>query len=245
MAASMSLNGKVALVTGGSKGIGRSIVLGLAKLGASIAINFSSDASAADALVEEIGSDRALAIKADAGNVQDIESMVAKTVEKFQKIDILIPNAGLLLMKDLAGTTEEDFDRLMAVNVKGPYFLAQKAAPHIPDGGRIILVSTSLCGANTVTPNYLLYVTSKGAIEQMVRLLSKDLARRKICVNAIAPGPTATDLFLKGKSEQIIKGIASANPQNRLGEPDEVASAFLYLAGEGGQWVSGQTLRVK
>ena len=111
-------------------------------------------------------------------------------------------------------------------------------------GSHIIFVSTSLCTATTVTPNYLLYNTTKGAIEQMVRVMSKDLARKGICVNAIAPGPTSTDLFLEGKSEQVLKMLAGASPMNRIGQPDEIADAFAFLASSDSRWVTGQTIRV-
>jgi 3-oxoacyl-[acyl-carrier protein] reductase len=108
----------------------------------------------------------------------------------------------------------------------------------------VILLSTSLCHASTVTPNYLLYNSTKGAIEQMTKVLSKDLARKGISVNCVAPGPTGTDLFLRGKPEQLLKTIASLNPHNRIGEPDEIADAIVFLSGEGSRWISGQILAV-
>ena len=111
-------------------------------------------------------------------------------------------------------------------------------------GSHVILLSTTLCAASTVTPNYLLYLTTKGAIEQMTRVLSKDLARKQISVNAVAPGPTGTELFLKGKSEQMIKGIGSMNPHGRLGEPEEIAEVIVFLSGSASQWVTGQIIRV-
>ena len=123
---SNTFQGKVALITGGSKGIGKATALALAKEGASVAINYSSDENAAEELVKEIGSEKSLAIKGDAGLIRDIEKMVHQTVEKFGKIDILIPNAGIMHMRDLAGTTEEEFDTAYRINVKGPFFLAQK-----------------------------------------------------------------------------------------------------------------------
>lgn len=147
-------------------------------------------------------------------------------------------------MKDVAGTTEEDFDRTFNLNVKGPYFTVQKAAPHMKEGSHIILLSTTLCAATTVTPNYTLYCSTKGSIEQMTRLFSKDLARKGISVNAIAPGPTGTDLFMKGKSEQVLNMIASANPHNRIGQPEEVTDAVSFLSGDGSRWVTGRILRV-
>ncbi len=165
-------------------------------------------------------------------------------------------------MKDVESTTEEDFDAIYRLNVKGPYFLVQvcqfdsnlcasptdvqcqKAAPHLKPGSKIILLSTSLCHASTVTPNYLLYCSTKGAIEQMTKVLSKDLARKGISVNAVAPGPTGTELFYKGKSEQVLKTIASFSPHNRIGTPEEIAEAMVFLSSEGSSWISGQILGV-
>jgi 3-oxoacyl-[acyl-carrier protein] reductase len=244
MASTTPLAGKVALITGASKGIGAATALELASLGAKVAINYASDSQPADELVQKIGADKAIAIQANAGDVQEIERLVAETVAWGGKIDILIPNAGLCLMRTLEQTEESDFQRTMDLNVKGPYFLAQKALPHMQTGSRVILLSTSLCNFSSLTPNYLLYVTSKGAIEQMVRVLAKDLGTRGITVNCVAPGPTATELFFQGKSEEVVKRIASANPFGRIGEPGEIARAVAYFAGEGGSWVNGQILRV-
>ncbi|KAF2727490.1 NAD(P)-binding protein [Polyplosphaeria fusca] len=244
MSSPLPLAGKTALVTGASKGIGAATVLELSSLGANVVINYSSAAAPADALVEKIGSDRAIAVKANAGSIPDIERLVQQTVDRFGGIDILVANAGILPMKDLEHTTEEDFDATIALNVKGPYFLVQKALPHIRPSAHIILLSTSLCTASTVTPPYLLYNTSKGAIEQMTRVLAKDLGRRGIVVNAVAPGPTGTDLFFKGKSEDVLKMIAGGNPAGRIGTPGEVAGVVGWLAGSGSGWVNGQVLRV-
>ncbi|RMZ76238.1 hypothetical protein DV738_g5041, partial [Chaetothyriales sp. CBS 135597] len=236
------LAGKVALITGGSKGIGKATALHLAAQGASIVVNYSSDTAAAEAVVNEIGADQALAVQANAGDVKDIQRLVDETVAKFGKIDILIPNAGILQMRELQNTTEEDFDLTFTLNVKGPYFLVQKALPHLAPGSRIVLVSTTLTAASTVTPNYALYLTSKGAIEQLTRVLAKELGPKQIAVNAVAPGPTATDLFLKGKSEAIINSIASFSPQKRLAKPEEIAEVIGNLATT--KWISGQIVRV-
>ncbi|KAF2492327.1 NAD(P)-binding protein [Lophium mytilinum] len=240
---SAPLAGKVAIVTGGSKGIGAATVVELARQGAKVVINFSSDATPAEELVKQIGPNNALAVKADAANVAGIEDLVKQTVAKFGKIDILIPNAGVLPMKDLESTTEADFDRTFAINVKGPYFLAQKAAPHMSEGGHIVFISTSLCVASSVAPNYLLYNSTKGAIEQMTRVMAKDLGRRGISVNAVAPGPTATELFMRGKPEQVVKTIAGLNPFNRIGTPEEVAQVIVMLSSGASSWVNGQVLR--
>ncbi|KAL8850029.1 MAG: hypothetical protein Q9221_005046 [Calogaya cf. arnoldii] len=238
------LNGKVALITGASKGIGKATALRLAKDGASVVIGYSSDAGSADGLVKTIGADRALAVKADVSSLVEMEKLVKQAVDQFGKIDILIPNAGTAPMKDLEQTTEEGFDYTMAVNVKGPYFLCQKAVPHMAPGSHIVLLSTSLCINSGITPNYLLYVTSKGAVEQMTRVMAKDVARKGITVNAIAPGPTGTDLFYKGKSQQLIDMIAGFSPFKRLGETEEIADSIALLCGSDSRWISGQILRV-
>ncbi|KAI4286920.1 MAG: hypothetical protein L6R35_003828 [Caloplaca aegaea] len=238
------LAGKVALITGGSKGIGKATALRLAKDGASVVINYAADASSAEEVVKAIGSDRALAVQGDAGHVVEIEKMVKQTVDRFGKIDILIPNAAAATMRDLEHTSEEDFDATMALNVKGPYFLCQKAVPHMPPGSHIVLLSTSLCINTAVLPQYLLYNTTKGAIEQMNRVMSKDLARKGIAVNCIAPGPTGTELFYKGKSEELLKFIAAQSPFNRFAEPEELADAMAFFCGSDSRWVSGQIMRV-
>ncbi|QIW99723.1 hypothetical protein AMS68_005241 [Peltaster fructicola] len=238
------LAGKVALITGGSKGIGKATSLALARLGASVAINYASDASAADALVNEIGNNQAFGIQADAGSVDGAEKMVKATLERFGRLDIVIANAGILPMKNIETTTETDFDRIYAVNVKGPYFLAQKASPHMGPGSHIVFLSTTLNHASTVGPDYLLYCTTKGAIEQLTKVLSKDLARKDISVNAVAPGPTGTELFLKGKSEQVLKAIASGNPHNRIGAPEEIADAIAFLSSPASRWITGQIVPV-
>ncbi|KAL8930939.1 MAG: hypothetical protein Q9208_000040 [Pyrenodesmia sp. 3 TL-2023] len=239
-----SLTGKIAIITGASKGIGKATALRLAKDGASVVVNYSSDATSAEEVVKAIGADRAIAVQADVSKVSGIQKLVNQTVDKFGKIDIVIANAAAAPLKDLEHTAEEDFDAVMALNVKGPYFLCQKAAPHMPPGSHVILVSTSLCINSAVLPHYLLYNTSKGAIEQMTRVMSKDLARKGIAVNAIAPGPTGTELFRKGKSEEMLKFIAAQSPFNRFGEPEEIAGAMAFFCGSDSRWVSGQILQV-
>ncbi|KAK0656979.1 hypothetical protein B0T16DRAFT_366751 [Cercophora newfieldiana] len=241
----MSLTGKVFIITGASKGIGKAIALRAAADGASIVINYLSDSQSATRVVSQIGSDRALAVQADAGTLDGIDKLVGAAVEKFGKIDVVIPNAGTMPMATLDSATEPTFDKVMSLNVKGPLFLVQKSVPHMPTtgGGRVIFISTGLNTATAVSPAYLLYVASKGAVDQLTRLLSKDLAKRNITVNAVAPGPTATDLFFEGKSEQVVRMLQGQSPFNRLGTPEEIAEVVLFLAGEGSRWVSGQVIR--
>ena len=240
----MSLANKVALITGGTKGIGAATAQILVSKGAKVVVNYGRDSAAASDLVSKLGgSSNILAVQADAGSLPEIEKLVKCTVEHFGKIDILIPNAGILSMKTVENTSEQDFDRIFNLNVKGPYFLIQKAIPHMSSGSRIVMLSTTQNFASTVSAPYTLYCATKGAIDQMVRTMAKDLASKGISVNACAPGPTGTDLFLEGKSEQILKTIAGLNPFNKIGSPDDVAELIVFLSSPEAAWVNGQTVK--
>lgn len=241
---SLPLAGKIALITGASKGIGASIATKLHSQGATVIINYSRDPTPAAALVAQLGPSRSHHIKADVSSVTESRRLVDETVSRYGRIDILVLNAGVLPNRDLAATTENEFDGTFAVNVKGPYFITQAAAPHIPEGGRVVFFSTSLTAATTVTPNYLLYIATKGAVEQMTRVLAKDLGRRGICVNCVSPGPTGTDLFYNGKPQAVVDMIAGWNPMGRIGTPEEVANVVSFLAGHESAWVNGQNMRV-
>ncbi|KAI5839177.1 hypothetical protein DFP73DRAFT_575075 [Morchella snyderi] len=241
----LPLAGKIALITGASKGIGASIATKLHSQGATVIINYSRDPTPAAALVAALGPARSHHIRADVSSVAESQRLVAETVARYGRIDILVLNAGVLPNRDLAATTESEFDGTFAVNVKGPYFITQAAAPHIPSGtGRVVFFSTSLTAATTVTPNYLLYIATKGAVEQMTRVLAKDLGRRGICVNCVSPGPTGTDLFYNGKPQEVVDMIAGWNPMGRIGTPEEVANVVSFLAGHESAWVNGQNMRV-
>lgn len=247
--ADLPLDGKVAIVTGGSQGIGRAISLLLAEQGASVVVNYSRSEAPALEVVKEInssGTERAIAIKANAGAVPEIKTLVTETVQKFGKIDILVANAGKIYgNKGLANTSEADFDEAFDLNVKGVFFLVQEAAPHIPDnGGRVILFSSSLTGNSMIPPSYLLYNATKGAIEQMSRILAKDLGKRGVTVNTVSPGPTATDGFFEGKTEDMLKMIRGWHPSGDIGKPEHIAETVAFLASPASQWVNGQNIRV-
>lgn len=263
-----SLAGKVALVTGGSKGtlpvavlpldrtgcrantpigIGAAVVKHLAARGASVVINFSSDATAAENTLSSLpASTNSSLIKADVSKPSECQRLVDETIQKHGRLDILILNAGILPNVSIEQTTEDVYDRTFAVNVKGPYFLAQAALKHLPqDGtGRIIFFSSTLTVLSSIAPNYTLYVATKGAIEQLTRALAKDMGKRNILVNCVSPGPIGTELFYEGKSEQMVKMVSGLSPQGRIGTPEEVAEVVGFLSGPESRWVMGQNIRI-
>jgi len=241
------LAGKVALVTGSSRGIGAAIARRLAKDGANVIVNYVSNEKAAAEVVNELNAIRpnsAVAIKADVSSIEAVGHFSAQALKAFGKIDIVVLNAGVLQNKVLADVDEDHFDTIFNANVKGPLFLTKTLAPHLPEGGRVVFFSTTLAHFSGVPSNYLAYVASKGAIEQFTRVLAKDLGSRVITVNCVAPGPIDTEMFRKGKSDQLINFFENLHPQKRLGQPDEISGLVALLAGPGGSWINGQTIKV-
>ncbi|MCD9022580.1 SDR family oxidoreductase [Cohnella silvisoli] len=238
------LAGKVALVTGASRGIGREIAEDLARSGAKVIVNYASSPDKAEEVVKGIKQQggEALAIQADISKVEEVEMLFQKTLEAFGQVDILVNNAGIMITKPIGAMTEEDFDKQFAINVKGTYFAIQQAAKHMSENGRIINFSTSVNGQ--MFPTYSAYAGTKGAVEQITRQLAKELGPKGITINAVAPGPVNTELFTAGKSEEQIKAIGNKNSFGRLGEPDDISNVVLFLAGSESQWVTGQTIRV-
>ncbi|KAI8822374.1 NAD-P-binding protein [Fimicolochytrium jonesii] len=250
------LAGKVALITGGSRGIGRAIALRLANDGASVIVNYVSNDATAKAVVDEInalpatkdakdGKPRAIAVKADVASVDQAKKLADRALEVYGKLDVLVLNAGILPNESLLQITDASFDRAFAVNVKGPLFLTQSLAPKMSPNGRVIFFSSTLTAASVVTPNYLLYNATKGAVEQLARVLAKELSKSYgLTVNTVSPGPTATEMFFEGKSEQTLNFIKGLSPFNRFGEPNEIAAAVAFFAGPDSSWVNGHNLRV-
>ncbi len=240
---SLNLKGKVALVTGASRGIGRAIALRLARGGVAVAVNYSSQPKAADEVASAIksaGGD-AFAIQADVGKVSDVKKLFDETIGHFGKLDILVNNAGIMFIKPVSATTEEDFDRIFNINVKGVFFACQQAATRLAQGGRIINLSSSTTARLML--NYAAYVATKGAVEQMTRSLSKELGPRGITVNAVSPGPTETELFTTGKTPEEIRFFGQQSAFGRLGKPEEIAEVVAFLASAAASWVSGQNIR--
>jgi len=234
---------KVAIVTGASRGIGAAVAERLAGDGFTVVINYSGDTRSAEVLARKIEGKggRALVAKADVGDPNVVRGMFDTAEETFGGVDVLVNNAGIMKLAKIADSDDALFDQQIAVNLKGSFNAMREAAKRLRDGGRIVNFSTSVVGTKLET--YGIYAATKSAIETMTAILSKELRGRNITVNAVAPGPTSTDLFLNGKSPELIERLAKMNPLERLGTPADIASVVAFLVGADGGWVNGQVLR--
>ena len=239
----MSRLRKVAIVTGASRGIGAQIARRLATDGFAVVINYANSADEADTLVAELmgqGHD-AIALKADVASTADVRRLFDATEHHLGQIDVLVNNAGILKTLPLVDTSDELFVQTFAVNTRGVFNTLREAGRRLNDGGRIINFSTTALALSL--PGYAIYNASKAAVEAMTPVFAKELRGRNITVNAVAPGPVATELFLNGKTEEQIRHFASLPPLQRLGQPDDIASVVAFLAGPDAGWINGQVLR--
>lgn len=234
---------KVIIVTGASRGIGKSIAILLAENGNKLVVNYSNSEKDAKNTVEQIQSKggKAIAIRADVSDKKQVTAMFDKTIETYGRVDVLINNAGIMVAKPIVETTEEDFSKQFDVNVKGTFNTLQEAHSKLSDNGTIINFSSST--VKLMLPSYALYSATKAAIEQMTRVFSKEIGRG-ISVNVIAPGPTNTELFLNGKSEEFINQLISQNAFGRLAEPSDIAKVALFMVSDNSKWISGQVIGV-
>lgn len=236
---------RVAIVTGASRGIGAAIAERLARDGFGVVVNHSGAHSAGEAaeVVDRIAGNggRAVAIQADVIDPADVRALFEEAEARLAAVDVLVNNAGVMQLARIEESDDELFDRQIAVNLKGTFNTLREAARRLRDGGRIVNLSTSVVG--TRMERYGVYAATKAAVELLTSILSKELRGRRITVNAVAPGPTATRLFLEGKPQELIDRIARMNPFERLGTPEEIAAAVAFLAGPDGGWVNGQVLR--
>jgi 3-oxoacyl-[acyl-carrier protein] reductase len=234
---------KVAIVTGASRGIGAAVAERLVKDGFSVVINYAGDAASAEVLAHKIeqAGGYALTAQADVSDPAAVRRMFEAAETAFGGVDVLVNNAGIMPLSRIADADDAHFDRIVAVNLKGTFNALREAAKRLRKGGRIINFSTSVVGTKLET--YGVYVATKAGVEMLTAVLAKELRGRSITVNAVAPGPTATDLFLKGKSQELIDRFAKGPPLERLGRPEDIANTVAFLAGPEGGWINGQVLR--
>ena len=234
---------KTAIVTGASRGIGRTIALRLAADGFGVVVNFAGNTAKAEEVVNEITSagGRALAIQADVANPEDVKQLFEKTLKAFGQIDVVVNNAGIMPLSPIAKGDVETFDKVIATNLRGTFLVLAQAAQHVAEGGRIIAFSSSVLAKSF--PTYGPYIASKAGVDGLVHVLANELRGHKITVNAVAPGPVATELFLGDKTEEQIAQLSKLAPLERLGEPSDIASVVSFLAGPDGAWVNSQVMR--
>ncbi|HEY6849961.1 MAG TPA: SDR family oxidoreductase [Terracidiphilus sp.] len=234
---------KTAIVTGASRGIGRSIAVRLAADGFGVVVNFAGNAAKAEQTVNEIvnAGGRAIAIQADVANPDDVKQLFDKTLKAYGQIDVVVNNAGIMPLSTIAKNDVDTFDKVIATNLRGTFLVLAQAAQHVAEGGRIIAFSSSVVAKSF--PAYGPYIASKAGVEGLVHVLANELRGHKITVNAIAPGPVATELFLNDKTEEQIATFSKMVPLERLGQPEDIAGAVSFLAGPDGGWINAQVLR--
>jgi 3-oxoacyl-[acyl-carrier protein] reductase len=234
---------KAAIVTGASGGIGRAVSLRLAGDGFAVVVNYAGNEAKADEVVTEIktAGGRAITIQADVANAADVERLLRNTLGAFGRIDVVVNCAGIMPLGPITDGNLEVFDRVIATNLRGAFILMGQAAKHVSEGGRIIAFSSSVIAKSF--PGYGAYIASKAGVEGLVPVLANELRGRQITVNAVAPGPVATELFLKGKTEAQVEQFGKLAPLERLGRPEDIADVVSFLAGPDGGWVNAQVLR--
>ena len=234
---------RVAIVPGGSRGIGRQAAVRLAQEGQAVVIVYASNQAEADSAVAEIkaAGGYAVAVQADVAEPEAVAAAFVRAEEAFGGVDVVVHSAGLMVLGTVADLDLEKLDRMHRTNIRGTFVVNQQAARRLRDGGAIINLSTSV--TKLALPAYAAYAASKGAGDVISPVLAKELRGRNITVNAVAPGPTATELFLEGKDEETIRRMAGLNPMGRLGVPEDIAEVIAFLAGPG-RWINGQTVYV-
>jgi 3-oxoacyl-[acyl-carrier protein] reductase len=239
----MSSNGKVALITGASRGIGSEIARRLARDGFKIVVNYAGSVSAAEAVADDIraAGGEAIVAQADVGDSAAVASLFDRAIEAFGGVDVVVNNAGIMKLAPIAELSDEVVDDTIATNLKGVFNVCREAARRMGNGGRIINFSSSVIGMRL--PTYGIYIATKAAVEGLTQVLAQEMRGRGIRVNAVAPGPIATELFLNGKEPDLLDKMAKMNPLERLGEPEDIARVVSFLAGPDGAWINGQIVR--
>ena len=239
----MTQNRKVAIVTGSSRGIGAAIATRLATDGLAVVVNYAGHVASAEELVAKIrrAGGEALAVKADVSDAAAVTSLFDATEKAFGGVDVLVNNAGIMTLGRIADVDDAAFTRQVDINFRGTFNTLREAGRRLREGGRIVNLSSSVVGLKF--ENYGVYAATKAAVETLTAIMAKELRGRDTTVNAVAPGPTGTELFLDGKSPQLVEKLSKMNPLERLGTPRDIAAAVAFLVGPDGAWINGQTLR--
>jgi 3-oxoacyl-[acyl-carrier protein] reductase len=239
----MEKKNKVAIVTGASGGIGRAVAIRLAHDGFAVVVHYAGGAKKAEETVAEIkaAGGRAIAAQGSVAIVADMERLFKEAQDTFGAIDVVVNSAGIMPLTRIADVDMELFDKVIATNLRGTFIVMGLAARHVSQGGRIIAFSTSVVAL--AFPTYGPYIASKAGVEGLVHVLANELRGRNITVNAVAPGPVPTELFLTGKTEAQIDHLRKLPPLERLGQPEDIADVVSFLAGPDGGWVNAQVLR--
>ena len=234
---------KSVIVTGASRGIGRAVAIRLAGDGFAVAVNYAGNATKAEEVVTEIKSHggQAIAVQANVANAAEVKNLFKETIDIFGGINVVVNCAGIMPLSPIAEGDLELFDKVITTNLRGTFVVLGQAARTVSSGGRIIVFSSSVIAM--AFPTYGPYIASKAGVEGLVRVLANEIRGRNITVNAVAPGPVATELFLTGKSETQIDGLRKLSPLERLGQPEDIANVVSFLAGHDGGWINGQILR--